>query len=159
MWKSNQYASITPNLYSFPGKFAHIWSNWNPNFVVFLLNCDLIGIYPWNLIIPIYFLFGYYLFKCQDKNLPILMIKQCSGECWIIVWKLFRNVKIEHEWALYTHTICFSFWFINIKNCYYTFWTKSLVIVLKEFKCMCCHTSSFTHDHHGLKYMNILVNL
>jgi hypothetical protein len=26
---------------------------------------------------------------------------------------------------------------INLKSCYYTFWTKSLVIVLKEFKCIC----------------------
>ncbi len=38
------------------------------------------------------------------------------------------------------------------------YFTPSLIIVLKESKCM-CHTSSLTHDHHGLKYMNISMNL
>jgi len=33
------------------------------------------------------------------------MIGQCSKECWIIVWKLFKNVEVEHEWVLYTHII------------------------------------------------------
>jgi hypothetical protein len=40
------------------------------------------------------------------------------------------------------------------------YFEPSLVIVLKEFKCMCtCHTSSLSHDHHGLEYMNTLMNL
>jgi hypothetical protein len=38
--KSNQYASLTLDLHSFPKTFAHIWSSWNLIFVVLPLNCD-----------------------------------------------------------------------------------------------------------------------
>jgi hypothetical protein len=38
-----------------------------------------------------------------------MMIRQCSRNYWIIVWRLFRNIKIEHEWGLYTHTIYIYF--------------------------------------------------
>jgi hypothetical protein len=44
-----------------------------------------------------------------------MMIKQCLGDCWIIVWRLFKNVKIQHEWALYTHTICIDFHVLILK--------------------------------------------
>ncbi len=57
------------------------------------------------------------------------------------------------------YTICIDFHVLILKVDVIYF-EPSLVIVLKEFKCMCvCHTSSLTHDHHGLKYMNILMNL
>jgi len=50
-----------------------------------------------------------------------MMIGQCPKEHWIIVWSLFnRNVKIEHELVLNTHT-CIGFLCINIKSCYYIF--------------------------------------
>ncbi len=88
-----------------------------------------------------------------------MMIRKCLKECWIIVWRLFGNIEIEHEWALRTHTICIVFYVLILKVV--TIYSEpSLIIVLKKFKCMCtCHTSSLTHDHHGLEYMNTLMNL
>jgi len=65
-----------------------------------------------------------------------MMIGQCSGDCWIIVWIFFKNVEIEHEWALYTHTICIAFHVLILKVVV-RYYEPSLVIVLKEFKCMC----------------------
>jgi hypothetical protein len=44
-----------------------------------------------------------------------MMIGQCSGECQIIVWRLFRNVEIKHEWTIYTHTICIAFHVLILK--------------------------------------------
>jgi len=35
----------------------------------------------------------------------------------------------------------------------------SLIIILKNLNACLCHTSSLTHGHHGMKYMNILMNL
>jgi hypothetical protein len=70
LWKFDQYAYVTPNLHSFLGTFAHIYSNWDPTFVVLSLNCDCNGIYPWNLIVFIYLLLGYCLLECQHKNFP-----------------------------------------------------------------------------------------
>jgi hypothetical protein len=64
-----------------------------------------------------------------------MMIGQCLRYCWIIVWKLFRNGEIEHEWTLYTHTICIAFSVLILKVVIY--FEPSLVIVLKESKCMC----------------------
>jgi hypothetical protein len=71
-------------------------------------------------------------FKMLTLKFPIMMIGQCLGNRWI--WRLFRNVEIEHEWALYTHTICTDFH--ECTNCCYIFWI-SLIIVLKKSKCMC----------------------
>jgi hypothetical protein len=36
---------------------------------------------------------------------------------------------------------------------------SSLIIVLKNLNACLCHSSSLTHGHHGVKYMNILMNL
>ncbi len=43
------------------------------------------------------------------------MIGQCLRECWIIVWRLFKNVETKHEWTLYTHTICIGFCVLILK--------------------------------------------
>jgi hypothetical protein len=67
---------------------------------------------------------------------PKMMIKQCSRKCWIIVWRLFRNVKTEHEWALYINTLCIAFHVLILKIVTIYF-EPSLVIVLKESKCTC----------------------
>jgi hypothetical protein len=64
-----------------------------------------------------------------------MMIEQCSRNCWIIIWRLFRNVEIEHEWILYTHTILF--FLVLVLKAVTIYYEPSLVIVLKEFKCMC----------------------
>jgi hypothetical protein len=64
------------------------------------------------------------------------MIGQCLGDYWIIVSRLFRNVEIEHEWTLYTHTIYIDFCVLILKVA--SIYSKpSLVIILKEFKFMC----------------------
>jgi hypothetical protein len=65
-----------------------------------------------------------------------MMLGQWLGDCWIIVWRLFRNVEIEHEWALYTHTIYIVFHVLVLKVIV-IYYEPSLIIVLKEFKCMC----------------------
>jgi hypothetical protein len=136
LWKSNQYASITPNLHSFSRTFAHIWSNRDPTFVVLSLNCD----YNWNLSMKYNsscLFFGWLLsFRMSTLKSPIMMIGQCSRDSWIIVWRLFRNVEIEHEWALYTHTIyiVFRVLILKIDAIYYE---PSPIIILKESKCMC----------------------
>jgi len=44
-----------------------------------------------------------------------MMIRQYSGECWIIVWSLFRIVEIEHEWTLYMHIIYIVFHVLILK--------------------------------------------
>jgi hypothetical protein len=44
-----------------------------------------------------------------------MMIGQCSWDCSIIVWILFSNVQIEHEWVLYTHTIYIAFHVLVLK--------------------------------------------
>ncbi len=97
--------SITPYLHSFLRTFAHIWYDWDPTLVVFSLNCD----FNWNLSKKLnsFCLFFVWLlsFKMSTLKSLMMMIGQCSKECWIIVWKLFRNVKVEHEWILYTHII------------------------------------------------------
>jgi hypothetical protein len=69
----------------------------------------------------------------------IMMIGKCSGDCWIIVWRLFRNVKIEHEWTLYTHRICITFHVLILKVVV-IYYKPSLIIVLKESNhiCMSC---------------------
>jgi hypothetical protein len=61
-----------------------------------------------------------------------MMIKQRLGNCWIIVWKLFKIVEIEHEWTIYTHIICIVFRVLILK--FSTIYFKpSLIIVLKIF--------------------------
>jgi len=65
-----------------------------------------------------------------------MIIGQCSRNCWIIVWQLFKNVKIEHEWTLYTYTICI-FFHVLILKVVAIYFKPSLTIVLKESKCMC----------------------
>jgi len=111
----NQYASVTLDLYSFPRSFAHIWYNWNPTFVVLSLNYD----FNWNLSLKYNSSCSFFsrllCFRMSTLKSPILMIWQCSGDYWIIVWKLFKNVKIEHEWTLYTHTICIAFHVLILK--------------------------------------------
>jgi hypothetical protein len=65
-----------------------------------------------------------------------MIIGQCLGDCSIIVCKLFNNVEIEHEWILYTHTICIDFYVLILKVV--TIYSEpSIIIVLKESKCMC----------------------
>ncbi len=99
----------------------------------------LSGIYAWNIIVLGFFFFGWlFIFKMLTLKSPIMMIGQCSRVYWIIVWRLFKNVKLEHEWALYTHTIYIVFRVLVLKvvTIYYE---PSLIIVLKESKCM-CHT-------------------
>jgi hypothetical protein len=34
------------------------------------------------------------------QKFPIMMISQCSRDCWIIVRGLFKNIEIEHEWVI-----------------------------------------------------------
>jgi hypothetical protein len=84
-----------------------------------------------------YFIFPRLLsFRMSTLKSPIMMIGQCLGDCWIIIWRFFRVVKIEHGWVLYTHTICIVFHVLRLKvNTIY--FEPSLVIVLKESKCMC----------------------
>ncbi len=109
LWKSNKYAPITPYLHSFLGIFAHIWSNWYPIYVVLSLNCE----FNWNLSMKynsFCFFFGWLLsFRMPTLKSPIMMIGQCWGDSWIIVWILFKYVEIEHEWTLYTPTILLFF--------------------------------------------------
>ncbi len=117
-------------------RFAHTRSNWDVIFVRFSLNCDI----NWKLLMKfsLFCLFFARLlfFKMSTLIFFIMMIGQCLGECWIIVWRLFRNVKIEHEWALYTHTICIAFCVLIFK--FFDIYPEpSLIIVLKELKCIC----------------------
>jgi len=120
LWKFDQYASLTLNMHSILGTFAHIWSNWDPTFVVVSLNYD----FNWNLSMKynVFFLGGWLLsFIISTLKSPIMIIRQCLEDCWIIVWRLFRNVEIEHEWTPCTHTIYILC--IRIKNYCYIFWT------------------------------------
>jgi len=95
----------------------------------------LIGIYLRNVIVFVYFLVGYCLSESTLKY-PIMMIGQCSKDCWIIVWKLCRILEIEHEWVLYTHIIYIDFHVLVLKvDAIYS--EPSLGFVLKESKCMC----------------------
>jgi hypothetical protein len=95
----------------------------------------LIGIYLWNIIV--FFFFGWLLsFRMSTLNSPIMMIRQFSRDYWIIVWRLFKNVKIEHEWTLYTHTICIVFHVLILKVDV-IYYEPSLVTILKESRCMC----------------------
>ncbi len=107
------------------------------------LNCDL----NWNLAMKFnssWFFFVWLLsFKMSTLKSPIMMIGQCSGECWIKVWKLFRNVKNEHEWASYTHTICIIFHVLILKVGIICS-EPSLVIVLSS-------TTSLLHEKGGQK--------
>jgi len=65
-----------------------------------------------------------------------MMIGQYLGDYWIIVWRLFGNVEIEHEWILHTHTIYIIFRVLVLKFIVIYF-EPSLIIVLKECKCTC----------------------
>jgi len=38
-----------------------------------------------------------------------MMIEQCLGECWIILWRLYKTVEIKHELDIYANTICMFF--------------------------------------------------
>jgi len=131
LWKYDQYAFVTTNLHSFPRTFAHIWSNWDSTFVMFSLNCD----FNYNLSMKyncscfFFFLAWLLSFRISTLKSPIMMIGQCLGYCWIIVWRLFKNIKIEHEWILYTHIICIVFRVLILKIAIY--FEPSLVIVLK----------------------------
>ncbi len=83
------------------------------------------------------FFFSWLLFfRMWALKFPIMMIGQCSRDSWIIVWRLFRNVKIEHKWALHTHIILFYF-IVLVLKIVVIYSEPSLVIVLKEYKCMC----------------------
>jgi hypothetical protein len=72
-------------------------------------------------------------FRTSTLKSPIMMIGQCLGKCWIIIWKLFKNVKTKHEWVLYTYNMYF-FHVLILKVIYSK---PSLIIILKESKCMC----------------------
>ncbi len=98
LWKYDQYAFVTPNLHLILTIFARIlWFSWYLIFVVLSLNFD--------------FDFDFFI-KCNKFSLFFtwlffskMLIGQCYGKCWIIFWKLFKNVEVEHEWTLYTCTI------------------------------------------------------
>ncbi len=106
---------VTPDIHSFPRTFAHIWSNWDSIFVMLSLNYD----FNFNLSIKsnnsCLFLPWLLSFKMLTLKSPIMMIGQCLRKCWIIIWSLFTNVKIEDEWAPYTHTICLAFHVLILK--------------------------------------------
>jgi hypothetical protein len=53
-----------------------------------------------------------------------------------LYFEALRNVKIENEWALYTHTICISFCVLLLKIIVMCFGLL-LVVTFKESKCMC----------------------
>jgi len=158
LWKFDQYVFVTQDLHSFIGTFAHIWSNWNRDFVLFSQNHD----FNWNLSMKYnsYCLFFTWLLSFRMSTLKslIMMIGQCSKNCWIILWIFFGNVKIEHEWNLYTHTILF--FCVLILKVVIIYYEPSLVIVLKEFKCMCMlYIIINPWPNHGLKCINNLMNL
>jgi hypothetical protein len=84
----------------------------------------IISIYPWNLIV---FFFAWLFFsKMSTLKPPKIMIAQSLKECWFIIQRLFKNVKIKQKWTLYTHMICFSFLVLILK-----------VVVLKNSKRIC----------------------
>jgi len=89
---------------------------------------------------------------------PKIMIGQSLKECWFMIQRLFKNVKIKQKWTLYTHMICFSF-LVSILKVVAMYYEPSLVVVLKNPSVYVCHTSSLTHSCHGLKYVNTLMNL
>jgi hypothetical protein len=96
----------------------------------------LIWTYPWNLIILVYFFPWLLSLRMSTLKSPIMMIEQCLGECWIIIWSLLKNVKTEYEWALYTHTICIIFHVLILKvDVIYS--KPYFFIILKESKCIC----------------------
>jgi hypothetical protein len=65
-----------------------------------------------------------------------IMIRQCFSDCSIIFWIFLRNVKIENEWTLYTHTICIVFHVLILKVI--TMCSELLLVVtFKKSKCMC----------------------
>jgi hypothetical protein len=94
-----------------------------------------IGIYPWNIIVLVFFVW-LLSFRMAILKSSIMMIGQCLGYYWIIVWRLFRNVEIEHDLVLYTHTICIVFHVLILKVVAIYF-EPSLIIVLKESNYMC----------------------
>jgi len=55
-----------------------------------------------------------------------MMIRQCSKDYWITLWRLFRNVEIEHEWALYTHTIYMPCYFASIQEMINDYWINKI---------------------------------
>jgi ABC-type polysaccharide/polyol phosphate export permease len=48
-----------------------------------------------------------------------------------MVWRLFRNVNFEHEWALYKHIIYIAFCVLVLKVVA-IYLEPSLIIILKE---------------------------
>jgi hypothetical protein len=87
-----------------------------------------------------------------------MTIGQCSKDSWIIIWRLFINV-VNWTWVSYIHIqykLVFCVLILKVDTIHFE---PSLVIVLKDLSACVCHTSSLTHDHHGLKYMNTLMNL
>jgi hypothetical protein len=67
---------------------------------------------------------------------PNIMIGQCFSDYSIIFWIFLRNVQIEHEWTLYTHTI-YIFFCVLILKFIVMYYEPLLVVTLKESKCMC----------------------
>jgi hypothetical protein len=57
------------------------------------------------------------------------------------------------------HTYNMFFFRVLILKINVIYFELSLVIVLKESKCMCMSYIIINHDDHGLKYMNTLMNL
>jgi hypothetical protein len=86
------------------------------------------------------------------------MIRECLKDYWIIVWKLFMNLK-NWTWMNFIHKYymyCSCVLILTVAVIYYE---PSIIMILKKSKCCVCHTSSLTNNHHGLKYVNISMNL
>jgi hypothetical protein len=102
-------------LYSFSSTFAYIWSSWDMDYMGLSLSGDfnsnkLMRFNSFYLFITLSL-----SFKTSTLKSPKMMIGQCYGRCWIIFWRLFKNVNIKHEWAFYTHTMCIDFHVLVLK--------------------------------------------
>jgi hypothetical protein len=62
-----------------------------------------------------FFLHDYFFKDMSTLTYPKPMIGECSSECLIIFWRLFKNVNPKHEWIIYTHTICVVFCVLVLK--------------------------------------------
>ncbi len=88
--------------------------------------------YPWNLNNPCLFFPWLLFFRMSTLKSPIMMIGQCSKKCWIIIWSLFSR---NWTWMNFMHTYNMYFFCVLILNDV-IYYEPSLVIVLKESKCM-----------------------
>jgi len=62
-----------------------------------------------------FFSHDYFFKDMSTLTYPEPMIGECSSECRIIFWRLFKNVNRKHEWTIYTHTICVAFCVLVLK--------------------------------------------